>query len=309
MPKGADLAPYSFFHVGGKALGVHDWPDERSFCHVMSVPAPGEYPRRVVGMGSNSWFSDLFWPGSVMRLAAPKDGGMHESAVDNAPCAATDGAAAPTFPGQGGVSCTVSCGVKGGVLLDWLEERGFSGLECMDSIPGTVGGWLAMNAGVKDGCVGGRVAWIRCLNPDGKVATLQGRECGFGYRVCAALENRVALACGLALTRSTPEAVKAARLAYRAKRIPLAGLRTCGSVFRNPPGDSAGRLLDAAGCKGLRVGGARVTEFHANIIATEEGANASDVLALALIMRNRVRAQDGIELVPEIAGLEFGDCE
>ena len=122
------------------------------------------------------------------------------------------------------------------------------------------------------------------------------------------LAGRVALACALRLTRSSVADVKALRLRMRGKRIPLAGLRTEGSVFRNPAGDAAGRLLDAAGCKGLRIGGARVTDFHANIVAVEGGATASDVLALAMRMRNRVAHACGVALWPEIDGLELGEA-
>jgi UDP-N-acetylmuramate dehydrogenase len=115
----------------------------------------------------------------------------------------------------------------------------------------------------------------------------------------------VAVACGLRLARSDRAAVRAARLAARAKRIPLAGLRTAGSVFRNPDGGSAGRLLDQAGCKDLRIGGARVTDFHANIVAVDETATASDVLALAMAMRGRAARASGEMLVSEISGLWF----
>lgn len=279
---GVSLAPYSFFRAGGAALGVRECPDEAAFVREMGRAAGDGVPRRVSGMGSNSWFSDLFWPGVVVRQG-PGEG----------PRALPDG------------TVEAPAGMKGGALLDWMEERGLGGLAFMDSIPGTVGGWLAMNAGTRDGCIGDRVKWIRRLNPGGKVAMLSHSLCGFGYRGCAALREGPALSCGLSAAAAAPGEIRAARLAARAKRIPLAGLRTCGSVFRNPPGDAAGRLLDAAGCRGLRVGGARVAAFHANVIAADPGASASDVLALALIMRNRVRESAGVELEPEISGLDF----
>jgi UDP-N-acetylmuramate dehydrogenase len=128
-------------------------------------------------------------------------------------------------------------------------------------------------------------------------------ELNFSYRQCAGLQERVAIACALTLTRADPEAIKAKRLAIREKRIQLAGLRTAGSVFKNPSGESAGRLLDQAGCKGLRIGGAFVTDFHANIIAVDDSACASDILALMQVMQNRVRAATGILLEPEVQGV------
>jgi len=128
-------------------------------------------------------------------------------------------------------------------------------------------------------------------------------ELAFAYRACAGLQGRVAIACALRLTRADPETIKAKRREIRAKRIPLAGLRTAGSVFKNPNSNSAGKLLDEAGCKGLRIGGAFVTDFHANIIAVDDTATASDILALVQVMQNRVLAATGILLEPEVQGV------
>lgn len=278
------LSRYSLFGVGGNALMRLEVNHIRTLAGLLEGFEQDRFPYRLVGMGANSWFSDLFFPGTILQLVPPENGAIRR---------------------VGETEVEVLAAVKGMTLLAWLEAEGLSGLECMDSIPGTVGGWLAMNAGAHGGCIGDHVVSIRCLNHEGKDDTLINRSCGFGYRTCEALRDRVAFSCRLALSQATPEAVRGKRLAIRAKRIPLAGLRTCGSVFRNPPGDSAGRLLDEAGCKGLRVGGAFVTDFHANVIATETGANASDVLALANLMRDRVKARTGIELVPEIRGLDF----
>jgi len=237
-----------------------------------------------VGAGANAWFSDLGEPGCVIRFAEGACKGFEVR----------------------GEEVEAGCGWKGPALLDALEREGLSGLEFLDSVPGSLGGWLAMNAGAHGGEIGSHVSWIRCLNPDGKSLILTPDDCGFAYRRCAGLAGRVAVACGLRVTRTDAPAVKALRRAARAKRIPLAGLRTEGSVFRNPAGDSAGRLLDAAGCKGMRIGGARVTEFHANIVAVDETVTASDVLALVLRMRDRVARGCGVRLTPEISGLDDG---
>ncbi|MBP5321167.1 MAG: UDP-N-acetylmuramate--L-alanine ligase, partial [Kiritimatiellae bacterium] len=282
-----DLSRFSHYRVGGSALMELEVGHIRTLSALVEGFVKDRFPFRVVGMGSNSWFSDCFFPGAVIRLTPPETGAIRR---------------------VGDREVEVLAAVKGMVLLAWLEEQGLSGLECMEGIPGTVGGWLAMNAGAHGGAIGDHVVSIRCLNHDGKDDTLLSCSCGFGYRRCEALRERVAFSCRLALEKAAPEAIRAKRLAFREKRIPLAGLRTCGSVFRNPPGDSAGRLLDEAGCKGLRVGGAAVTGFHANIIATEAGANASDVLALASLMYGRVKARKGIELIPEISGLDVLTC-
>jgi len=277
------LAEWSFFGVGGWARWRVEVANEESLASTVRLCVGAGVPWRMVGAGANAWFSDLGEPGGVIRFA---EGACQELEIR-------------------GDEVVAGCGWKGPVLLDALEQEGLSGLEFMDSVPGSLGGWLAMNAGAQGGEIGSHVAWIRCLNPDGKITILTPEDCGFAYRHCAGLAGRVALTCGLRLKRSGPELIHACRRALRAKRIPLAGLRTAGSVFKNPAGASAGRLLDAAGCKGLRIGGARVTDFHANIVAVDEPVTASDVLALVMRMRNRVVKGCGVTLAPEISGLCF----
>jgi UDP-N-acetylenolpyruvoylglucosamine reductase len=228
------------------------------------------------------WVSDLGLDGCAIRFT--KDA-CREYRVDD------DGAV------------VVGCGWRGPALLDKLTTDGWSGLEFLEGVPGSVGGWLAMNAGAHGGEIASCVKWVRCMEADGTLRVMTPAECAFSYRHCAGLQTRVAVACALTLTRADPEVIKEKRRAIRDKRIPLAGLRTAGSVFKNPPGASAGRLLDEAGCKGLRIGGAYVTDFHANIIAVDEGACASDILALLQIMQNRVQAATGILLEPELQGV------
>ena len=277
------LAGWAFFGVGGRARWRVEVKSDESLARVLRLCAEHGVPWRMTGMGANSWFSDLGEPGCVLRLS--------------------DGAARD-FDVVGGV-VEAGCGWRGPALLDRLERDGLSGLEFLEGVPGSLGGWLAMNAGAHGFEIGERVEWIRCLNPGGEVSIMCADECGFGYRRCAGLVGRVALACGLRLDRSSAGRVRAMREQWRARRLPLAGMRTEGSVFRNPAEGSAGRMLDAAGCKGMKVGGARVIEAHANVIAVEGAAAASDVLALAMIMRNRVMQRGGVKLAPEIRGLEF----
>ena len=275
------LGDWSFFGTGSWARWRVEVLDGAVLSDVLRLCGFHGVPWRIVGAGANVWFSDLGQPGCVIRFAA---GACKEVCVN-------------------GEEVEAGCGWKGPALLDLLESKGLSGLECLDSVPGSLGGWLAMNAGAHGGEIGSRVTWIRCLNPDGKVTILSAAECGFAYRRCAGLEGRVALACGLHLERSAPAAVKTRRQAFRGMRMPLAGLRTEGSVFRNPPGASAGRLLDDAGCKGMRIGGAYVTDFHANIVAVEGSVAASDILALVMRMQLRVQRGCGMTLFPEISGL------
>lgn len=160
----------------------------------------------------------------------------------------------------------------------------------MAGIPGTVGGWIKMNAGAFGHSFSEAVEKVKV---DGR--WLDAKDCGFGYRTSAISgeiqDFSLKEECG-GETCGTPESY----LARRTKFPP----GTYGSFFKNPPGDYAGRLLEAAGAKELRVGGAYVWDGHANVIVRGEGATASDVLALAQLMHNRVFFRFGVSLVPEV---------
>lgn len=279
------LARWSFYQVGGWARWRVEVADEAALAAVVRLCGLHGVCWRFAGAGANSWFSDLGEAGCVIRFAPEAFRGIDVR----------------------GDEVIAQCGCMGPALLARLEREGLAGLECLDSVPGTLGGWLAMNAGAHGGDIGARVAWIRCLNQDGEIVILNPVDCGFSYRCCAGLTGCIALTCGLRLERATPERVAALRQAVRAKRLPLSGLRCAGSVFRNPEDMAAGRLLDAAGCKGLRIGGAQVTDFHANVVTTDESATASDVLAVVMQMRGRVTRHSGVRLTAEVSGLLCDD--
>lgn len=173
------------------------------------------------------------------------------------------------------------------------------GIPWMSGIPGTVGGWIKMNAGAFGHSIG---EVLRRVKVDGR--WIDAAECGFGYRKCdiageiqdfELIENFSDV---VAKSEFTAE-----RYLARRHKFPAG---TKGSVFKNPAGDYAGRLLEQAGCKGLRVGGAYVWDGHANVIVAGEGATASDFLALSRIMRNRVLFRFGVKLEPEVCGLDLG---
>jgi UDP-N-acetylmuramate dehydrogenase len=164
------------------------------------------------------------------------------------------------------------------------------GIPWMAGIPGTVGGWIKMNAGAFGHSIS---EVLKRVKVDGR--WLDASECGFGYRR-SSIDGEIQ---DFELVDDLPSGDAAEYLARRAK-FPSG---TKGSVFKNPPGDHAGRLLEAAGCKGMRVGGARVWENHANVIVCDSSATASDFLALVEIMKRRVRLRFGIALEPEVCGL------
>jgi UDP-N-acetylmuramate dehydrogenase len=215
---------------------------------------------------------------------------------------------------QGGVSYDgervhAECGVSLPQLSRRASERGLEGLEFAAGIPGSVGGAVVMNAGAHGHSMAEIVEEVRALTPDGEARWRAG-DLAFRYRESRAQrEPSVVLEASLVLRRADPAetVMRLDRwLRTRSESQPL-GPPSSGCIFRNPDGDHAGRLIDAAGGKGMRVGNAIVSDRHANYILNTGGATAADVLALIDLVRSRVRERWGTELATEIKMVgEFG---
>jgi UDP-N-acetylmuramate dehydrogenase len=218
-----------------------------------------------------------------------------------------------------GVRYIAEAGVQMARAATETQRAGLSGLEFGLAIPGTVGGAVWANAGAHESDVASILESADVLLADGSEARLATAELGFAYRdsrfkqrppgAAAGGPAEIVIAAAFRLEPADEAAIKA-RLddirRWRRAHQPL-GLPSAGSVFRNPPGDSAGRLIDEAGLKGLRVGGAVVSEMHANFIVNDRKGSAADVRRLADRVRAEIRARHGIELEPEV---EFiGDWE
>lgn len=200
------------------------------------------------------------------------------------------------------VELEVGAAVQGPGFLRFCAEHGYSGLEFMAGIPGMCGGWLAMNAGTRFGSFCDAVTHVEAIGPDGIKCQRDVSELNATYRSCPGIKGLVAYAIRLKLRRSTQESVRHAMDEAIAHRMDFSGIRTGGSVFKNPGGTlpPAGMILEKAGCKGMRIGGAFVTNRHANVIAAEPNATASDVYALMTLMREQAFESSGIRLEPEI---------
>ncbi len=272
---GASVAPYCSFGVGGPVRAIAHVGTMEALRALLAWCRDTATTWRVLGAGTNFLVSDAGFDGILLRL--------------------DEGLGGPCPP-------SIAASLPGARLLSAWQSLGYSGLECMDGIPGTVGGWLAMNAGAQGHAVGDCLESVTMLFPDGTVRTLPRESLSLGYRTATLPNGRPLASCVILSAvfapreRTTPEVVAERRAAFRAKRFDFRGLRTAGSVFRNPPGDSAGRILDAAGLRGLRIGGAEICPRHANIISAGPGATASDVLALVQIARER----SPVPLTPEI---------
>ena len=278
----APLAPLTTIRVGGSADWLCRAASFRDVVGALAWARDQGVPVAVVGRGSNLLVSDEGFRGLVLRLVG------RLTAIS---ARGTD----------------LWCG--GGASLPRAVQRaaghGLEGLEWGASIPGTVGGAVAMNAGAHSGELAQVLRWAVICGPDGR-RRVGVEDLSLGYRRSSVAAGEVVAAAGFALTPGDAATIAARLSDFRARRRATQpqGVRTFGSVFTNPTGDSAGRLLEAAGCKGLAVGGARFSPVHANFIEAAPACRSADVLALMAAGRSRVIAAGGPALVPEVRYLD-----
>ncbi|EHL07401.1 UDP-N-acetylmuramate dehydrogenase [Desulfitobacterium hafniense DP7] len=197
---------------------------------------------------------------------------------------------------------TVGAGYSLARLSQEAADRGLTGLEFARGIPGTVGGAVVMNAGAHGGSIQDILEEVKILAPEGEVQRLAKEDIQFGYRECSLRDQAIVLEGVFHLKPGDPDVIQATmseNLARRKAAQPLE-LPNAGSVFRNPPGGSAGRLIEEAGWKGKRLGGAQVSSKHANFIVNQGNATARDVLALIREIKKDVHHQFGVELKTEV---------
>ena len=275
----ASLAPLTTLRVGGAADRMIAVQTRDELLGALRLARDASCPWFVLGNGSDLVVADAGIRGLVIRNRA-------RSVAVEAPRVAAD------------------AGAPMALLVRTATAAGLAGLEFGTSIPGTLGGAVWANAGAHGAEMRDVVAQVEAWDPhDDSSATLAGDDCAFAYRESRFKHGpEVVLSATLALGTDEPTAIAARVAANHAQRVatqPLAE-QNAGSVFRNPPGDHAGRLIDAAGLKGLRVGGASVSERHANFIVADRGASAVDVRVLGERVREAVHARFGIGLEFEI---------
>jgi UDP-N-acetylmuramate dehydrogenase len=253
---------------------------------LLSWAAEERMPVGVVGSGSNLLIADEGVRGLVLKL----DGEL--SAIEP----------------QG---TRIDCG--GGARLPAVSARaaraGLTGIEFGVNIPGTVGGAVRMNANAYGGQLAGVLEWVDVAGPEG-TERRRPEAFEFAYRRSNLREGEVVARARFALAPAPGEQVKATLAEMRSRRRAAqpSGIKTFGSTFKNPEdpraeGRTAGQLLDAAGCRGLRIGGAGFSEKHANFVENHGQASTAEVIALMAEGRRRVRERFGIELEPEVQGL------
>lgn len=281
LRRGEPLARHTTFRIGGPVSCLASPETEPAFERLVALAGKDGVPFFVLGGGSN--------------LLAP-DGFLDRLAVK------LDRAFGAVGKEAGGV-VVAGAGVKLARLLRFCAAEGLGGLECLVGIPGSVGGAVVMNAGTREGCVADTLEWIDVLDTEtGTRRRVEPKDLSPRYRSMGLPEVWVVLGAGFRLRPATGESLRKSLRALMAQRKasqPL-GWPSAGCVFKNPPGASAGELIDRAGLKGLRAGGAEISTKHANWIVNRGGATAADVLTLMARMEREVLARFDIRLEREI---------
>ncbi len=267
------LAKHGFWRVGG--------PLER-FVIAESVEELRALPAidHVIGNGSNLLVPDAGLRGTTVRLGgALRDVMVLAESGDE-------------------VTLRVGGGLLNAVLLQRMEKLGLGGLGCLAGVPGTMGGAVAMNAGTALGEIAACLLAVHGLHGE----RLSRADLPMRYREGGLPEGFVVVAADLRCTRAGvgEERAKIAEHLLRRKATQPLDLPSCGSVFRNPPGDYAGRLIESCGLKGWRHGGASISDKHGNFIVNLGGATAADVMTCIRTAWDTVRREHGVHLIPEV---------
>ncbi len=280
------LSRHTTYRIGGPARFFVQVNSVRALTRLIDACESTETPWIVVGRGSNLLVSDEGFGGVVVKLGR-----------DFRTC---------RFDEEASRFC-VGAGVALSSVVQEAFHRSLAGLEFAVGTPGTLGGALRMNAGSRDEWLGACVASVTTFSLREGLVRRPGSEVGWGYRSTSFRPDEVVLECELAVEPADPFFIRGkmeASLARRKKTQPL-NEPSCGSVFRNPEGESAGALIERAGLKGACAGAAQISEVHANFIVNKGGATAHDVCSLIKLAQNKVFEAYGIELTPEVKFLGF----
>jgi len=303
--RGELLSRHTTARVGGPADVLVEAHSADELRELAQLARQHEWPGLILGAGSNVLVSDAGVRGLVILNKARRIK-FQISKTKAQSQTAGESFEAPKVWAESGVILPA--------LARECNERGLAGLEWAIGVPGTVGGAVVGNAGAHGCDVAHALISATVLEPDGSVCSWTAQECEFGYRTSrfksasrqisnrqSAIGNPVVLAAEFKLTLDTREAceARAAEFTERRKRTQPPGA-SLGSMFKNPPGDYAGRLIEAAGLKGARVGQVEISNAHANFFVNLGGATAADICALVRLARGQVAERLGVHLETEI---------
>lgn len=281
---GEPLAKHTYFGIGGEAAAYFEVSTIAELAALARFHRQWEVPVAIIGRGSNLLVSDAGFNGIAVRLI----GELAKLEVE-----------------ENAVS--VGAGVSLPRLSKSMSQRGLSGVEFALGIPGAVGGALIMNAGAWGSSFGDVVTSVTVMNDTGDLAELSHAEAQFEYRHSGLNAYFCITSATLSLEPGNIEPITARMQAFYKQKVatqPFAE-ENAGCIFKNPHGDSAGRLIDECGLKGHRIGGAEVSTVHGNFILNVDKATAADVLNLVAHIQARVREETGISLQTEVKRLGF----
>lgn len=280
------LARHTTYRIGGPARFYVQVGSIGALTRLVETCEEVDSPWMVLGRGSNILAADEGYPGVIITLGRD----FRTSRFD-----------------EDTKRFSVGAGVSLSSVVQEAFHRSLAGLEFAVGTPGTIGGALRMNAGSRTEWLGSRVVSVTTFSREEGLRRRLGGEIEWGYRSTSFLPREILLECELSMTPADPFFIRGkmeASLARRKKTQPL-NAPSCGSVFKNPEGHSAGALIEEVGLKGHKIGGAQVSEVHANFIVNTGDALAADVRALMELAQKRVFEEKGIELKPEVRFLGF----
>jgi UDP-N-acetylmuramate dehydrogenase len=270
------------YRIGGKAEAICYPGELNTLCRLIAFLSAQDIPYLVVGKGSNLLVSDKGIKGAVIVLRDKL-------------------ASVEEMPTEG---CVILAG--GGLtiveLLSYCRNKALAGLEFLAGIPGTLGGAVFMNAGAFGNEIGDRVCEILTVGRHGEPEAITEKNLKFSYRSSSVPNGTVIYSAKFRLERGDKgliEEMMAGNLKRKKASQPLE-YPSAGSVFKNPPGNYAGKLIENAGLKGARIGGAMISPKHGNFIVNTGGAKAEDIKALIALARKKVKEQTGIDMDTEI---------
>ena len=274
----ASLAKVTWFQVGGEAEVLFK-PEDAEDLQFFLANKPKDIPVYVIGVGSNLLVRDGGLKGVVIRLGR----GFANIKID----------------GDKVISGAASMDVN---VANFAAENGIGGLEFLVGVPGTIGGALAMNAGAYGAEVKDVLTSAKAIDGDGKIHNISNKEMGFSYRINSINKDWIFIEATFQGKKQERETVFKSMNEISSQREATQPIRaqTGGSTFKNPPNKKAWQLIDEAGCRGMKLGGAQVSEKHCNFLINTGNATASDIEMLGEKVREMVKEKSGVELEWEI---------
>lgn len=283
VSENAPLAPFSTFRIGGAAKIFVEPLSVEDVINIQRFILKHNLPFFILGNGSNVLISDEGWNGIVMNLEAGFNNLQYSDGI-----------------------VTAGAGVKMATFVDFAIRNKRKGVEMLAGIPATIGGAIWMNAGCYGGETSDNLLDVQLVR-EGKYISLAKSECGFRYRHSGFEKTDIILGARFQMGEGDAEEMRGIKIKHLKHRnqVQPVNLPNCGSVFKNPKPRFSAELIEAAGLKDTRIGGAQISPMHANFIVNIDNAKAHDVISLMNLARKKVFEMTGIVLEPEVQLIGF----